>query len=268
MVYIIISGLAILIALVFYFANNGDPYTSQSEEVWNKMLNEKDIIYKNIDGIEYKFGDILALLPLKSDGLNGRPNIAKYLSDISKLLNGELEASLGKGHWLTKFAIKFLNFTNISALMALILSMIGCRYLHIAIYLGGGWQIQALHTGIKLTRAYEEDLKYWDVYRFKHPINEEKFLNICKKYLNRRYDYISMGFNTLMTIFRVKKANGLYSNELYVMCSELMGRVYNDYTEKDIFKYPELTKPDDIYFNDNFECVIYDDNIEIKPTEV
>jgi hypothetical protein len=274
----IIATIAIILgtifAILFLYARSSRHWL-QSKKVWDRMLREKDTVITNDElGITYKFGDVLLLLPLQAGDEDkwGNYNLAKYLTNVAGMLYQRLEESgkFDEDHTLMKIIKNVLTYDNISNLMGSLLQLIDMRYLHTEIYIGGGWTISALGIGVRLRKLSKVELAYYDVYRYKEqPINEEEFLKICKKYWNKVYDSLSMSLNGFLMLFgikSIKKAKFAYDTDNKIMCSEFGGRLYNEYTGKQIFNYPEHTIPDDFATEpEYFEVIYYNPTVKRNP---
>jgi len=133
------------------------------------MLNErKNIVHDTERNITYKPGDIILLLPLVSKGKNWDwLNLAKYLSNMNILLTRKLIEQYGEDNVIAKTMEKMFPYENIDKIMSSMLSFVDVRSLHIEIYLGGGWVINAANNGVLLHKMTIEDLRCYDVFRYK-----------------------------------------------------------------------------------------------------
>lgn len=272
--YAIAIILGSIFAGLFLYARSNRHWI-QSQKEWDRMLAEKDnkIINEEL-GVEYKFGDVLLLLPLQAGDEDkwGEYNLAKYLTNVSGMLYQRLHNTgrLDDDHTIMKIIKNVLTYDNISNLMESSLKLMNMRYLHTEIYLGGGWTISALGIGLRLRKLSKTQLAYYDVYRYKEqPIQEEPFLKVCKKHWNKEYDSLSMSLSGALMIFGIKSIKDKkfkYDSEDKVMCSEFGSRLYNEYTGLNIFGYPEHTIPDDFATKEEyFENIYWNKNVDRQP---
>jgi hypothetical protein len=232
------------------------------------MISDKDKDYPKVNGVELKFGDVLLLLPFKSDGTDGYYfSVPLYLYDAAYSLIMSLENKFTSENFLVKTLKHWLSFDNITKLMKDIMGTHKMRYLHVEVYLGNGWCIAATGAGVNLRRFSPTTLELFDVYRYKKNINKDVAMLFCEESWNKRYDTLSMSFNGFLRAFNVdvdKHKDKLIDTVEEMMCSEFGARLFNLIANEKIFANPEHTVPDDFAKNDRFECIFYDDKVVEK----
>jgi hypothetical protein len=261
LVYSILFGCALAFTTLFLIATNS-PYNIQSEAYFERMLRERKNNFSKVNGVELKPGDVLLLLPFKSDGKDGYYfSVPLYLADAAKGLQEWLKVKIDDNHWIFSLLEQMLSKDSIEQIMKAIMEKQNVKYLHVEIYLGGGWCIGGTGAGVNIRKFSPKTLELFDVYRYKFGVDEAKMIEFCREHWNKRYDTFSMSFNGFLRAFgvNVKELKTTYDDDNEMMCSEFGSRLFNFLVGYDIFEFPEHSVPDDFARCDMFESIFVDE---------
>lgn len=261
LMYSILFACALIFTTAFLIAT-GSPYNIQSKAYFERMLRERKNAFAKVNGIELKPGDVLLLLPFKSDGKDGYYfSVPLYLYDAARGLQDWLKLKLEPDHWSIGLLETLLTKDSIEQIMKAIMQKQNVKYLHVEIYLGGGWCIGGTGAGVNIRKFSPKTLELFDIYRYKFGIDDERMLEFCQEHWNKRYDTFSMSFNGFLRAFgvNVKELQATYDDDNEMMCSEIGSRLFNYMSGYEIFELPEHTVPDDFARCEMFEGVFIDE---------
>ena len=129
------------------------------------------------------------------------------------------------------------------------------KYVHAELYVGAGYTLAAWFNGVHLVHYPLSVYDRFDIYT--HPkMDDEKREKLCelvRKYFNKPYDFVSLILNGLPEILslgiesveRYLEEQIDYENSDFLICSELIARMYED-VGLPIEPYPEFVTPDDL----------------------
>lgn len=144
----------------------------------------------------------------------------------------------------------------------LIKHMQGQKYLHQEILLQGTYSLQQTNNGVYIIKRKLQDFKNITVkrhVRYKQ-ITKEKLLETIKKYWNLPYDFSQLFLNIVSQFFQgfpqyeefmqsiLKKLTN-YENQSYMICSEVVQRIYKD-LDLPLFdknEEPDFVSPQNLY---------------------